>query len=172
MYYSTTILIIVLGGGAGTIRGVSWAASSLSRSPSPAYRARIQVCHLRLGAVDLVFCSPSWRRCSIAVSRCWEWAGDDDASAPDTAPCSQFGGCKRTTGGAGTSRIDSTCARVSCAAHRPNGSGKSTLFDCTGLQRPDTAPFISTAPTSPDGHESHRGKRLPAQLPETVVFER
>ena len=59
MYYSTTMLIIVLGGGAGTIRGVVFGSIRVRRPVrSAAYRARTRMIIYGLALLTLVFWFP------------------------------------------------------------------------------------------------------------------
>ena len=135
MYYSTTMLIIVLGGGAGTISGVVF-GSLLFVGLSEALRVAPEVRMIAYGLslLALVFWFP--KGFAPLIDRFWSFLGGTQMTG---LPILEISGLNKSYGA--VRAVDDVSLHVNrgeiCGLIGPNGSGKSTFFDCaSGLTKP------------------------------------
>ena len=174
MYYSTTMLIIVLGGGAGTISGVVF-GSLLFVGLSEALRVapKLRMIAYGLCLLILVFWFP--KGFAPLLNRFWSFLGG--AQMTVSADPRNLRTCTKSYGA--VRAVDDVSLHVDrgeiCGLIGPNGSGKSTFFDC--CIRPRQA-RLGQGQARRAGHHGWslnriaREGRMLRSFQKTVVFKR
>ena len=179
MFYSTTILIIVLGGGAGSIRGVVVGSIRLRRRlRGAAHLARIPHGDVRPRTAVAGILVAQWpaRRSSTAGSRCCRDREMTSLSPALGKPLLAVRGLRKSYGAVQAVqwyRLRQS-GRRALLPHGPNGSGKSTFFDCVhrpaaGRRGHGPSRRASTSPAGRCNRIAHEGKML-RSFQKTVVF--